>query len=476
MEENIVDQKYRRRSTEWKAKCESLHDVGQSLSRENFEMKSSCNESVESIANALVDFQRQLVAKERAVNSVDHKDDKILHCLLCGCLFVEPVTLDCGHTLCKTCILPGKTSVKLIDCKECGSTNHGNGITVNVLIADLVRKWFPREYEEEVKKLEEIQRESQGNQEKLVETLSSILKTTPHHVTALKWRSHALFQIGLYRQALEDAELACDLRPFFPSVFHQRGMVLLAMGNYEKAAQSFSRALALEPNESAESRLELLSCLSNILSSESDNPRKKDLLAERFKSFATTEFTTNNGYSKFKAFNDYVAEDSQAELLNELQNRTDTEETGSPLIEPYFLAKRSSQKRPFEDNGGHSSPCARDTKSKCCKVSADGESISSDFSQAAVMRDKEDLECKICYCVLYQPVTTACGHTFCRECLQRTLDHRPECPCCRCTLNCGVERNTKVTEVVKKIVEKLLPVEYAEREKSFSEEKARWKG
>lgn len=477
MEENIVDQKYSRRSTEWKAKCEGLHDVRQSLSRESFEMKSSCNESVESIADALVDFQRQLVAKERAVNNaVEHKDDKILHCFLCGCLFIKPVTLACGHTLCKTCVLPGKTSVKLVECKECGSSNHGNDITVNVLIADLVRKWFPREYEEEVKKLEEVKRELQGNQEKLVETLSGILRKTPHHVTALKWRSHALFQMGLFKQALEDAELACDLRPFFPSVLHQRGVILFAMGNYEKAAQSFSRAVALEPNLSAEWRLELISCLSNSLSYESENPRKEDLLAERFKSFATTELSTYKCYSKLKALNDYDAEDTQVELLNELRNRTDTEGTGAPLNEPDFLEKRSSQKRPFEDSGEHSSPLARDTKSKCLKVSAERESISSNLSQAAQIRDEEDLECKICYCVFYQPVTTACGHTFCRECLQRTLDHRPECPCCRRTLHCGVERNTKVTRVVKNIVEKLFPEEYAEREKSFSEEKARWKG
>lgn len=458
------------------SKCESLHDVRHALLCENLEMKSSCIESAESVASALVDFQRQLVAKEKAVNVVEHKEDKIFHCLLCGCLFVEPVTLECGHTLCKTCILPGKTSVKLIDCKHCGSKNHGNDLTVNVLIANMIRKLFPREYEEEVKKLEEVQRESLDYQENLVKTLSGILKKTPHQIKALKWRSHVLFQMGLYEQALEDAELACDLRPFLPSVFHQRGVVLFATGSYEKAAQSFSRALALEPNMSEEWRLELHSCLSHFLSSESDHPRKEDLLAERFKSLATTEFTTYNCYSKLKALSDDHADHSQAELLKELQNKRNVEETAASTFKSTFLAKRSSQKRPFEDSGEHYSLCARDTRTKCFKVSTERESISSYLSQAAVMRDKEDLECKICFCVLYQPVTTVCGHTFCRECLQRTLDHRPECPCCRRTLHCGVERNIKVTRVVRKIVEKCFPEENAEREKSFSEEKARWRG
>lgn len=464
MEENIFDQKYRRRSAEWKAKCDILHDVCRHLSCQNFEIKSPCSESIDSIANALVDSQRQAVVKEKSVDVVDQKEDNIFHCALCNSLYVEPVTLDCGHTLCKSCILPDKASVQVIDCKQCGSTNHVNNIAVNVLITDLIQKWFPREYEEEVKKLEKVRRELQGDKEKVVETLSGVLRYNPHHIVALKWRSHALFKLGLYKQALEDAELACDLRPFLPSVFHQRGVVLFTMGKYEKAIHSLARALALEPNHSAGYRLELLSCLTRFLTSKIESSRQEDLLRKRFKSFATTECSTCKCYPKFKARSDHDDEDPQ--------NGRNLEETVGPAIEPTSLENRSSLKRSFEaDNGEHS---ARDFRSKCLKVSRESET--SGASEAAVMRDKEDLECKICYDVLYQPVTTACGHAFCRECLLRALDYKPECPCCRRTLNCGVQRNTKVTRVVKEIVEKMFPEEYAERKRSFSEEKARWKG
>lgn len=142
MEENIVAQKYRRRSAEWKAKCDILHDVSRHLSCENFEIKSPCSESIDSIANALVDSQRQAVVKEKSVDVVDQKEDNIFHCALCNSLYVEPVTLDCGHTLCKSCILPDKASVQVIDCKQCGSTNHANNIAVNVLITDLIQNGF----------------------------------------------------------------------------------------------------------------------------------------------------------------------------------------------------------------------------------------------------------------------------------------------------------------------------------------------
>lgn len=42
-----------------------------------------------------------------------------------------------------------------------------------------------------------------------------------------------------------------------------------------------------------------------------------------------------------------------------------------------------------------------------------------------------EINCDVCYAVFYDAVTTPCGHTFCRECLQRVLDHAGYCPVCR---------------------------------------------
>ena len=472
MEENIVGEKYRRRPAEWKAKLYNiLPDVSRHMSCGNFEIKSPGNESIDSIANALVDSQKQAALNEKSVDFVDQKEDNIFHCALCSGLYVEPVTLDCGHTLCKSCILPDKASIQVIDCKLCGRvTNHDNDIAVNVLMTDLIQKWFPREYEEEVKKLEKVGRELRGDKEKVVETLSGVLSNNPYHITALKWRSHALLKLGLYKQALEDAELACDLRPFLPSVFHQRGEVLFAMGKYEEAIQSLARAIALGPNNGAGYRLKLFACLNRFLTSDIDSPRKDGLLLKGSKSFATTECNTYKWFPKFKAPSDQDDENSHAEVLNELQNGKNLEETVGAPIEP-LLGNRSSLKRSFEaDDGEHSA------RFKCLKVSRESKTSCGVSSEATAMSDKEDLECKICYDVLYEPVTTACGHTFCRDCLLRALDYKAECPCCRHRLNCEVQRNTEITTVVKEVVENLCPEEYAQRKMSFFEEEARWKG
>lgn len=44
---------------------------------------------------------------------------------------------------------------------------------------------------------------------------------------------------------------------------------------------------------------------------------------------------------------------------------------------------------------------------------------------------QKEVECQVCYNLMLDPVTTFCGHTFCRRCLARVLDHSLNCPVCR---------------------------------------------
>ncbi|TPX08990.1 uncharacterized protein E0L32_009569 [Thyridium curvatum] len=48
---------------------------------------------------------------------------------------------------------------------------------------------------------------------------------------------------------------------------------------------------------------------------------------------------------------------------------------------------------------------------------------------------RQEMDCQICYALFYDPITTPCGHTFCRHCLHRVLDHAAHCPVCRRTLS-----------------------------------------
>jgi Lon protease-like protein len=80
--------------------------------------------------------------------------------------------------------------------------------------------------------------------------------------------------------------------------------------------------------------------------------------------------------------------------------------------------------------------------------------------QKAARTHPEELDCSICMKLLYEPVTTPCGHTFCRICLRRAVDHSPSCPLCRGVLH--VHAPT-VSVVLKSLLERNYAAEYAAR-------------
>jgi hypothetical protein len=44
---------------------------------------------------------------------------------------------------------------------------------------------------------------------------------------------------------------------------------------------------------------------------------------------------------------------------------------------------------------------------------------------------RTELDCQVCYALMLDPLTTSCGHTYCRTCLHRVMDHSKLCPICR---------------------------------------------
>lgn len=87
-------------------------------------------------------------------------------------------------------------------------------------------------------------------------------------------------------------------------------------------------------------------------------------------------------------------------------------------------------------------------------------------TRAAPERD-DDMDCLICLKLLFDPVTTPCGHTFCRPCFQRTLDTNSRCPMCRRVFYSGFDLPVNIA--LKNILERCFPEEYEARRE---EEKA----
>ena len=46
-----------------------------------------------------------------------------------------------------------------------------------------------------------------------------------------------------------------------------------------------------------------------------------------------------------------------------------------------------------------------------------------------------EFDCHLCYSLILDPLTTPCGHTFCRQCVASVLYHSDLCPTCRRKLN-----------------------------------------
>ncbi|KAF9350757.1 hypothetical protein BGX26_011127, partial [Mortierella sp. AD094] len=44
---------------------------------------------------------------------------------------------------------------------------------------------------------------------------------------------------------------------------------------------------------------------------------------------------------------------------------------------------------------------------------------------------QQEIECQVCFLVFDHPITTCCGHTFCKNCIITSLDYKPNCPLCR---------------------------------------------
>lgn len=73
-----------------------------------------------------------------------------------------------------------------------------------------------------------------------------------------------------------------------------------------------------------------------------------------------------------------------------------------------------------------------------------------------------DVECILCgHCIL-DPITTACGHTFCRGCLTRVLDHGLSCPLCMASLSVK-DYSRGCSVVLDQAVRFLLPEDHNQR-------------
>merc|ERR1712241_210272 len=231
---------------------------------------------------------------------------------------------------------------------------------------------------------------------------------------------------GHVKAALEDAETAVRLRPDWAKGHLRKASAHRLLGNHSEAFKAFYNCLTLENGQSRPVKLELAKEMFQLLKtaaarvacpgSDSDSMASSD-----------SSGTSLSDMGTFRRSN-------LPECLVELGNFLDKKYGGDALFE------------------GESNT----TKGKWLLVKEDSHKMSCRAQNQKV--ESSDYECPLCMRLLWNPITTPCGHTFCKICLDRVLDHNTTCPMCKsATLKTYLSdrKETYATEFVEYVMKKI---------------------
>ena len=400
-------------------------------------------ERITSLVEALLDFQRSKLSREKKDGPTTGDDQTCSEftCSSCGCVFMKPVTLACGHTFCQVCVFEEKSFTGLAECSKCGNVIQEDSVhSINLLITNAIQKWLPLECQRQGIKQEGLNFLVGKDIPAAIDCFNRALSLSSEDLHCLIWRSDAFLRSNQLELALRDIEKACKLHPSSAGIFYRKSVIL----------SRFARVEGILSTKHEQSVLALLRCCSLAPKCE----RFRQEFMESLYQLLSPKFTNvNRTLSVLKQGPDSVAQRSAAVDMD--------------------VDVSNFMKSPVTEAGA-----SKRTKTKTiARVSPNNEEDLQASKENTIkkevlhLRETEDFECKLCFSLLFQPVTTICGHTFCRECLERCLDHRQECPCCRTTLDqyhTG-KRKMEVTQDLESILVKFFPGDYNERKKTFQE-------
>lgn len=74
-----------------------------------------------------------------------------------------------------------------------------------------------------------------------------------------------------------------------------------------------------------------------------------------------------------------------------------------------------------------------------------------------------EFECSLCLKLMLDPVSVSCGHTFCRQCINRSQEYRTACPMCRKPVHMGGGVNVLLANIIAERFPKTLTERQQER-------------
>ncbi|XP_037117802.1 LON peptidase N-terminal domain and RING finger protein 3-like isoform X1 [Syngnathus acus] len=403
-----------------------------------------------------------------------------ISCRICLSTLFEPVTLACGHCFCKKCLEKGDKNEKVV-CKECKLSSRVavHSYRVNVVLSNLLAKWFPRVY-----RAGRLRREGNGlysgkKVEAALEKYNQAIMISPTDHILFSNRSQIHSSLKHYEKALSDAEMACRLMPLWSKGHVRKAQALMSLGRTEEALREYLLCLSIEPDcrlarNEANKVVEANKLLSDLLAPVTDQAPEH---ISDFPKMLSSRGRVKNSISGASQLLGPVPPSSESRVApgTPAAGRLDGSEVTvqeDGKMDHYVLNKRKRRitKEECEDEHG------AEGKSDAKKRLKSGESAEANHLLSPAvgdLLDPTDLECSLCMRLLYEPVTTPCGHTFCLQCLKRCLDHNPKCPLCKEELSeYLVQRQYCKTTLMESLIARYLPNELMERQKIHIEEMA----
>uniref|UniRef100_A0A671Y3B7 LON peptidase N-terminal domain and ring finger 3 n=1 Tax=Sparus aurata TaxID=8175 RepID=A0A671Y3B7_SPAAU len=147
-----------------------------------------------------------------------------LSCRICLSFLYEPVTLPCGHCFCKKCLeRERKEKEQPVMCKECRDSSRVADVQsyrVNVVLSNLLAKWFPTQHQAGQLRREGNGLYSEKKMEAALEKYNQAIMIAPMDHILFSNRSQIHSTLRHYESALRDAEMACRLMPLWSKVLH----------------------------------------------------------------------------------------------------------------------------------------------------------------------------------------------------------------------------------------------------------------
>ncbi|XP_065590738.1 LON peptidase N-terminal domain and RING finger protein 1-like [Cyrtonyx montezumae] len=353
---------------------------------------------------------------------------ELLLCPSCRLHLWEPVTVSCGHSFCKPCLgeaVPARCPV----CRRRLKLLGVEAARCNVVLCNLLEKCEERE-SRSARLAARVRRHlARGDLQDALGVAQKGVEIAPEDTSLHLCRADAFVALGRYPEALQDLEAVCRAKPTELEGFYRKGKVLLEMGQRAEALLAWEHCLTLNPHF---------------------QPARREMEKILKWEDAPQPCGAHQGLSGPQEEQD-EGDPASSTQAQEEETEVDSGDTGS----------EHGQGTPKGRWRALGAVAQRDDRQE---ANEEETAATSNLLHLGDLLSISDLECSLCIRLFFEPVTTPCGHTFCKECLERCLDHRPNCPLCKQSLREYLKAGSySPTLLLQDIMLAAFPTQLAER-------------